>query len=140
MSDQNQINKDLARRLAFMNDRQYSTLADFYADVASPLYSEDEGFRALCDARLEASRHLWENNDHKVTDNLTSGDSVGANFSADENGNVTMISIGDPGEIGIGDVAPALVNDGRHAPELVDTGNSLILNFSTDGDGEGEGE
>src|SRR5262245_5655585 len=132
--------KDLIRRLAWSDDRAYSSLEQYQSDVRSPLYEASEDFRRLVDARLEASPHLYQNSPHTET-NLTSGDAVAARFSVGQGGEVTLVAIGDPGEVGSGDVTPGVPEGhAQHEPELVNTGSSLIMNFSTEREGFGEEE
>src|SRR5262245_32448559 len=84
------LTKDLIRRLAWSDDRAYSSLEQYQSDVRSPLYTASDDFRRLVDARLEASPHLYKNSPHTET-NLTSGDAIAARFSVGQNGEVEMV-------------------------------------------------
>jgi hypothetical protein len=79
---------ELNRRLAKQDSSLYMSIQEFYSDVASEAYRTDEAFRQLCDARLEQSKHLWENTNHRTSD-VRGGDCVHVTASIDNDGNVT---------------------------------------------------
>jgi hypothetical protein len=111
----------------------FASKAEFYEAMANPLYEKSETYRDIVDSRLALSAHLLEDSPHLVTDYRGGEDAVGMRINT-ESGEARLSH---PGSLG--DVAPAPVSR-THEPELIHTSSSVILNFSTETDGEGDGE
>ena len=138
--DSQKIAEALLLKMHQMDRTQYASIAELYADIENPLYTTSDVFRETVEARLAASTHLLKDTPHLVSD-FRGSDAVSAHFKTDKSGNVVMTAIGSPSEIGRGDSVQTKEADPDHEPEFVNTGSSVILNFSTEGSfGEGNGE
>ena len=137
----NQLNEAILLNLAQVNrDVPFKTLAEYQEAVSSSMYQSSEAYRETVGARLELSQHLLKDTPHLVSD-FRGSDAVSAHFKTDKSGNAVMTAIGSPAEIGRGDSIQTKEADPDHEPEFVNTGSSVIMNFSTERSfDEGDGE
>jgi hypothetical protein len=126
------INEAILLNLAQVNhDVPFKTIAEYNEAVSSPMYQSSEAYRQAVDARLELSQHLLKNTPHTVSD-FRGSDAVAAHFKTDRNGDAVMTAIGSPNDIGRGDSVQTKEADLSHEPEFINTGSSVIMNFSTE--------
>src|SRR5262249_6802121 len=117
-----QLLKDISRKLAFSDDRQYGTIAEYYADVQNPLYQEDESYRALVEQRLEASKHLYENSPHKNID-MNGSQTVVATMDDKGNAEVREVHNGYTG----GSSEPVEYVEDGEVTNIADNGTSMSV-------------